>query len=122
MDNLDDHAGVMLWSTIQPGLAIICSCLPTFGPLISAFMITISYARSWYASVQGRLRLSYASRTQQNSEREQDDAPSNWIKIGEEQVHAPSQNWVQHDHSVTGSEFALGPVPKAPSTARSTSV
>ncbi|CAI6334340.1 unnamed protein product [Periconia digitata] len=29
-----DVGNVMLWSTIQLGLAIICACLPTFGPLL----------------------------------------------------------------------------------------
>ena len=30
---LVDFNRVALWSTIQLGLAIICSCLPTYGPV-----------------------------------------------------------------------------------------
>ncbi|KAK4161308.1 hypothetical protein QBC43DRAFT_323820 [Cladorrhinum sp. PSN259] len=43
----------MLWASIEMGVAILCSCLPTLGPLVSGNIISGTLSR-WYHSLRSR--------------------------------------------------------------------
>ncbi|KAI6081657.1 hypothetical protein F4821DRAFT_23082 [Hypoxylon rubiginosum] len=45
-----DFSRTFLWSTMQLGIAIICSCLPTYGPLISSLSRSLPSIRSLFTS------------------------------------------------------------------------
>ncbi|KAM4065404.1 hypothetical protein HRG_004277 [Hirsutella rhossiliensis] len=49
-----DFSPTMMWSTIQLGLAIICACLPTLGPLLPTISTPFEYIGSWTASLWSR--------------------------------------------------------------------
>ncbi|KAK8915434.1 Satratoxin biosynthesis SC1 cluster protein 4 [Metarhizium anisopliae] len=42
---------VMMWSTLQLGLAITCSCLPTLNPIFTGVIKSFVYLGSWTASL-----------------------------------------------------------------------
>lgn len=43
----------MNWSTIELGFAIVCACLPTYGPIVTAAALVPKLAISWYTSLLG---------------------------------------------------------------------
>lgn len=50
-----DLGEAMNWSTIELGFAIVCACLPTYGPLLTAAALFPKLASSWYTSLLGSL-------------------------------------------------------------------
>lgn len=49
--SLVDVANVMVWSTVQLGLAIICCCLPTCGPVFALGGSLVHRFKSLYSSL-----------------------------------------------------------------------
>lgn len=53
----------MNWTTIELASAIVCACLPTYGPTFnvkSALLITI---KSWYSNLVASVRLNKSSQS-----------------------------------------------------------
>ena len=48
----------MSWSTVELGTAIICACLPTYGPFVQVAVESLARIRTWSASKQTVLRAS----------------------------------------------------------------
>lgn len=48
-----DLGEAMNWSTIELGFAIVCACLPTYGPLLTAAALVPNLAKIWYTSLLG---------------------------------------------------------------------
>ncbi|KAI0117003.1 hypothetical protein F4814DRAFT_414852 [Daldinia grandis] len=99
-----DFGSIGLWSTIQLGLAIICSCLPTFGPLLSIL--------KQLRSVQSlreimKLRVSNSSGISRTSKTLSTERP--WAKIKGGQHNVTSRTWAEGNND--GSEVALEPIP-----------
>ncbi|KAI0554698.1 hypothetical protein F4679DRAFT_524598 [Xylaria curta] len=62
-----DFGGTYLWSSLQLGVAIITSCLPTFGPLLPLLAKPIPYIRSWYESLRSHRSAQSGTRNQVTS-------------------------------------------------------
>ena len=59
---------VLNWSTIELASAIICTCLPTYGPLITGDRSILASAKTWYASlISSRGGSSYGKSTVNSS-------------------------------------------------------
>ncbi|KAI9742338.1 MAG: hypothetical protein M1818_003871 [Claussenomyces sp. TS43310] len=52
---------LMVWTTIEVTFAIVCACLPTYGPLFSQLVIPSSL-KTWYASLISTFRTSQPSK------------------------------------------------------------
>ncbi|APA11193.1 hypothetical protein SS1G_11403 [Sclerotinia sclerotiorum 1980 UF-70] len=52
----------MDWTTVELASAILCACLPTYGPLLSGIDITSSTVKSWFSSLIGSKRNSQNSK------------------------------------------------------------
>ncbi|KAI0445142.1 hypothetical protein F4803DRAFT_509530 [Xylaria telfairii] len=69
----------LIWSTIQAGVAIVCSCIPTFGPLIANITKKLGYVTRLYGTYgpQGRRSRDLSSvpraKYQYSSSREEGD-------------------------------------------------
>ncbi|KAI8962289.1 hypothetical protein F5Y11DRAFT_323059 [Daldinia sp. FL1419] len=96
------------WSTIQLGLAIICSCLPTFGPLLPILSKPFPSMRSWYESF--KLRFSDSSGLNKASKASSSNNERPWAKIGGVNHDLTSRTWAEGENS-NGSEVALEPMP-----------
>lgn len=44
----------MNWSNIELAVAIVCACLPTYGPFLKRSPIIESYLKSWYTQFLSR--------------------------------------------------------------------
>ncbi|KAI1656745.1 hypothetical protein F4813DRAFT_124430 [Daldinia decipiens] len=98
-----DFGSIGLWSTIQLGLAIVCSCLPTFGPLLPIL--------KQLRSIQGlrellKLRLSNTSSFSRTSKVPGMERP--WARIKGAQHNVTSRTWAEGNND--GSEVALEPI------------
>lgn len=49
------------WSTIELAAAIVCACLPAYGPLLTSVPCLKSSVQRWYHSLRGSLRRSRPS-------------------------------------------------------------
>ncbi|KAI0844178.1 hypothetical protein F5Y00DRAFT_256200 [Daldinia vernicosa] len=96
-----------IWSTVQLGLAIVCSCLPTFGPLLPLLSKPFPSIRSWYESL--KQRFSTSSGLNKTSKASSADRP--WARIGGGQHNLTSRTWAEGENN-DGSEVALEPMPQ----------
>uniref|UniRef100_A0A8H7NCK8 Rhodopsin domain-containing protein n=1 Tax=Bionectria ochroleuca TaxID=29856 RepID=A0A8H7NCK8_BIOOC len=110
MANFDTAKG-MLWSTLQVGMAIVCACLPTFGPIFSGKSKFGSHAKSWYGSLRDK-------RTQNSGYKISDNQSSNgrpWAD-DENRFHASSRGgWRAQDdnaHETDSDHIPLDPLPQ----------
>ncbi|CAH0021167.1 unnamed protein product [Clonostachys rhizophaga] len=110
MANFDTAKG-MLWSTLQVGMAIVCACLPTFGPIFSGKSKFGSHAKSWYGSLRDK-------RTQNSGYKMSDNQSSNgrpWAD-DEYRFHASSRGgWRAQDdnaHETDSDHIPLDPLPQ----------
>ncbi|KAK5988694.1 Wortmanamides biosynthesis cluster C-like protein [Cladobotryum mycophilum] len=54
VDKNFNFSGIMMWSTLQMGIAITCACLPTLGPLLAVNTKVFLYLASWTTSLWSR--------------------------------------------------------------------
>lgn len=100
---------IYFWSTIQLGLAIVCGCLPTLGPLLRALSEWVSYLRELYSSI--RLYISPGSVvTQSPHTATPNDTNQPWVQAGEGRVNASSWTWAYRSDG-DESDYALQPIP-----------
>ena len=45
----------MYWTTIELGFAIICACLPTYGPLLEPMATSLERCKSWFTSLPNKM-------------------------------------------------------------------
>lgn len=96
---------------MQLGVAIIASCLPTFGPLLPLFPKPMSYLRAWYNSLR-----SNPSSSAEPGSRDQEANTNNrfgrssWIKVGNGRRGTSTQSW-SRDDDYDDSHYALDPIP-----------
>ncbi|KAI1468737.1 uncharacterized protein F4812DRAFT_424513 [Daldinia caldariorum] len=102
-----DFSFTFVWSTVQLGLAIICSCLPTFGPLLPILTKSFPSIQSWYASL--KMRISNSSGMNKSS-KASSSAERPWARIGGGQHDLTSRTWAEGEQN-DGSEVALEPMP-----------
>ncbi|KAI0533190.1 hypothetical protein GGR58DRAFT_487728 [Xylaria digitata] len=102
-----DFGATYLWSTLQLGVAIITSCLPTFGPLLPLFSKPIPYLRSWYASLRSRPSAA-GSRARSKASDVNSERP--WVRVGDNRLNAASQSWT-YGEELDGPAYVLHPVP-----------
>ncbi|KAI8949430.1 hypothetical protein F4801DRAFT_603257 [Xylaria longipes] len=102
-----DFGGTYLWSSLQLGVAIITSCLPTFGPLLPLLAKPIPYIRSWYESLRSRPSAQYRTRNQVISP----ISPGRpWAMDGGDGLGPTSQSWA-YGEEFDSPHYALHPVP-----------
>ncbi|KAF1995913.1 hypothetical protein P154DRAFT_623670 [Amniculicola lignicola CBS 123094] len=110
---------IMFWSTMQLGVALICSCLPTYGPLFSTtgpVAKTFKNLYSSFSSQKGQSSTSGASwkmpKTKRSGGSSRDDVERmSWQQIGNQSFslhHANSKSTSNDD------EYPM--VPTAPKT------
>ncbi|KAI1127422.1 hypothetical protein F5Y10DRAFT_292813 [Nemania abortiva] len=97
-----------VWSSLQCGLAIITSCLPTLGPLLPPWSIRLPSITGWYESI--RSCLSRASSSGRHNSLEITGSKSPWDMVGSDRLNATSQAWISGD-DFARSQYALLPVP-----------
>ncbi|KAI0435993.1 hypothetical protein F4803DRAFT_543659 [Xylaria telfairii] len=103
-----DFNHTYLWSTLQLGLAIVTSCLPTYGPLLPLFPQLYHYIRSYYRtlrhqSLAGRLSDRYKAQDASNQERP-------WIRVGNDRLDAASRSWAYGEDSNNSAQHPLQPM------------
>lgn len=54
---LVSFSNVILWSTLQGGMAITCACLPTLAPVLPMTVNSFSYIKTWILSIWSRLSV-----------------------------------------------------------------
>ncbi|KAI1121816.1 hypothetical protein F5Y10DRAFT_288007 [Nemania abortiva] len=108
-----NFGGTYLWSTSQLGVAIVTSCLPTFGPLLPLVSTPFPYIRSWYKSLRSQSSPVHPGPTNQLAHATDIDRP--WIRVGNGRMRAASHSWA-YDNEFDGPQYVLHPLP--PRTAR----
>lgn len=83
----------MIWSTIQQGVAIICCCLPAYGPMLRSIEKPISFLTNMYSSrgtkpSKGSSGSGNSASGVGKSSRRSDNA---WVKVGAVQESKSSQ-------------------------------
>ncbi|KAM3070297.1 hypothetical protein ACMFMG_010133 [Clarireedia jacksonii] len=68
----------MDWTTVELASAILCACLPTYGPLLSSTDITSSTIKSWFSALIGSMRSSQNSKATDSSSIGQSSSKSNY--------------------------------------------
>ncbi|KAI0454619.1 hypothetical protein F5B21DRAFT_524436 [Xylaria acuta] len=102
-----DFGGTYLWSSLQLGVAIITSCLPTFGPLLPLFTKPIPYIRSWYESLRSRPSAQSRTRNQVTSPISPERP---WVMDRGDSLRPTSQSWA-YSEEFDSQHYALHPVP-----------
>ncbi|KAI0096625.1 hypothetical protein GGR51DRAFT_567124 [Nemania sp. FL0031] len=103
-----NFGGTYLWSTLQLGVAIITSCLPTFGPLLPLLSTPIPYIRSWYRSLRSHPSVAKSRPSNQLTHPTNIDRP--WIQVGNGRPSSASHSWTYGDE-FDGPQYALHPLP-----------
>ncbi|KAI1816957.1 hypothetical protein GGS20DRAFT_535558 [Poronia punctata] len=103
-----DFRLAFIYSGLQLGLAIITSCLPTYGPLLIYCSRLVPTLRSWYSA------LSSSARGSRQIDRHKASRPPcverPWVGVGDDGLDATSQTWA-YGGNYTESQFALQPIP-----------
>ena len=116
--NAVQASSALLWSTIQLGLAIVCSCLPMMGPLLRTVDKLFVYLSSKFRFA--RSALSRSSRGKPNPESNGSDGFRRaheyaWARIEDHQ--APnSMGWAYGNHQ-SSNDHILQPLPSKGSSA-----
>jgi hypothetical protein len=96
-----------VWSTLQLGVAIITSCLPTFGALLQFIARPVPYIRSWYESLRSRPP---AAQSGDRYEASDTTSADRWMRAGDDRLSVISQAWAYgEDHGSL--QYALRPIP-----------
>ncbi|RWA07919.1 hypothetical protein EKO27_g7184 [Xylaria grammica] len=103
-----DFGATFVWSTLQLGVAIITSCLPTFGPLLIFFSKPIPYIRSWYESLRSRQSASHSGAQSKTTDAANGERP--WVQVGDDRLNVDLQSWASGE-DLDGPEYVLHPVP-----------
>ncbi|CAG9954668.1 unnamed protein product [Clonostachys rosea f. rosea IK726] len=98
-------AKTVLCSTLQLGMAIICGCVPTLGPL---FTSAGTRARSWYDSAITRHAAT-------SSSYKMTDGPTGldrpWANVGGSQYRNTTRSWAGREDESSNSMHHLDPLP-----------
>ncbi|CAH0004458.1 unnamed protein product [Clonostachys byssicola] len=98
-------AKTVLCSTLQLGMAIICGCVPTLGPL---FTSAGTRARSWYDSAITRHAAT-------SSSYKMTDGPTGldrpWANVGGSQYRNTTRSWAGREDESSDSMHHLDPLP-----------
>ncbi|KAI2783775.1 hypothetical protein F4815DRAFT_457872 [Daldinia loculata] len=101
-----DFSVLMLWGEIQSGVAILCACLPTLGPLFSDDSKAIRAIRNWYGlSVVNSTRTRGVSGNQARGPHPNMPV-HDWPEAEDPQA---SRSWIRVDESISDT-FPLKPV------------
>ncbi|KAI0427178.1 hypothetical protein F5Y09DRAFT_317024 [Xylaria sp. FL1042] len=103
-----DFGATYVWSTLQLGVAIITSCLPTFGPLLGFFARSIPYIRSWYGSLRSRPSPGGSSARKKAIGAANGERP--WARIGDARIDETSQSWA-YSEELDSPLYVLHPMP-----------
>ncbi len=87
-DNVsDDLENGMNWSNVELAVAILCACLPTYGPLLKQVACLQPSMQNWYGSFRDRVtRGSSAQSTLQKSANDNRSAYNRFEDDGEHQI------------------------------------
>ncbi|KAI0509532.1 hypothetical protein F5B22DRAFT_616627 [Xylaria bambusicola] len=96
-----------IWSTAQLGVAIITSCLPTFGPLLSFFAKPVPYIRSLYEALRSFSSINRSSARNKVMGAVGDEG--SWGRVADDRGTSP-QSWT-HAVDLDTTQFALHAVP-----------
>ncbi|KAI3324739.1 hypothetical protein HD806DRAFT_543373 [Xylariaceae sp. AK1471] len=104
-----DFGRTYVWSTLQLGIAIITSCLPTFGALLQVISKPVPYIRSWYESLRSRPSAAQSGDRYKASDAT-NSADRRWMRVGDDRFSVISQAWAYgEDHG--SSQYPLRPIP-----------
>ncbi|KAI0813691.1 hypothetical protein GGR55DRAFT_635539 [Xylaria sp. FL0064] len=103
-----DFGGTYVWSTLQLSVAIITSCLPTFGPLLGFFARPLPYIRSLYESL--RSTSSAARSSARNKAKDAADGERPWARVRDIRPDGVLQSWA-YNEELDGPLYVLHPVP-----------
>ncbi|VUC30842.1 unnamed protein product [Clonostachys rosea] len=88
-----DTPQTILWSTLQIGMAIICACLPTLGPLLHC---GAAHTKSWSGSVNiirsGSMKIS-------NSENLNSRDCAAWVEQNDHRFYGTGRTWSASGHN-----------------------
>ncbi|KAI0020233.1 hypothetical protein F4780DRAFT_792122 [Xylariomycetidae sp. FL0641] len=102
-----DYPNMVLWSTLQLGLANITSCLPTYGPLLPLFGKPFPLFRIWYASM--KQRFSSARSENWRSETLSARVGEPWHRLAEDRPGAATMT-TAYRYENGSLEFGLEPI------------
>ncbi|KAI3339452.1 hypothetical protein F4824DRAFT_455467 [Ustulina deusta] len=102
-----DFGATFVWSTLQLGVAIITSCLPTFGPFLLFFSRPIPYIRRWYESLRSRPSASSSARNRATAATNHQRP---WVRVRDDRLDGISQSW-DYGEELDSSQYALHPIP-----------
>ncbi|KAK6949362.1 hypothetical protein Daesc_009437 [Daldinia eschscholtzii] len=103
---------LMLWGEIQSGLAIVCACLPTLGPLFQSTPKARKVVRSWFGLPSMHSTKSRVVSGQQAKTSDTSKPARSWPQA--EEQHYPhytraSGSWIRVDENASDT-FPLKPI------------
>ncbi|RYC61653.1 hypothetical protein CHU98_g4561 [Xylaria longipes] len=82
---------VYFWSDLQLGLAILTSCLPTFGPLLPFLRRPVASVRDWYGSPNTQSSLLRPRRRYKVPDVTGAESP--WVTVGDGRFDSTMRSW-----------------------------
>lgn len=61
-----NNVGDAVWATIENGFALICACMPTYGPLLSKAQTMLLSTSTWYSSLLSSTRTGSGTHAKPN--------------------------------------------------------
>ncbi|KAI1740711.1 hypothetical protein F4680DRAFT_417575 [Xylaria scruposa] len=99
-----DFGYTYTWSSLQLGLAIITSCLPTYGPLLPLFPRLYHYIGSYYKTLWYHSAIARSQHQHQVQDASHLERP--WIRVGDGRLDATSRSWAYGNNS-NNTQYAL---------------
>ncbi|KAI0021285.1 hypothetical protein F4780DRAFT_297052 [Xylariomycetidae sp. FL0641] len=103
-----DFAFCLVWATLELGLAIVCSCLPFYGPLVSAITKPMPYIRSWYSSLKSNPATGQSSGSRGEVRHTSEDRA--YLNLGDNHDGTTTQTWTSYKKS-SAEDHEMGTVP-----------
>jgi hypothetical protein len=92
-----------VWATVQMGMAILCSCMPTYGPLLPVLAKPFKWVFGSVTTRMGRSRNTTMNRYGKDS----DGRP--WIRVEGPQPNISANSW-SHRNVSSEEEVQLQPM------------
>ncbi|KAI0404732.1 hypothetical protein F4802DRAFT_566097 [Xylaria palmicola] len=105
-ENLD-FGRTFFWSTLQLGLAIVTSCLPTYGPLMVLLPRPYHCLCKCFKTPRGRSAIGGSQDGYKAHHERSPERP--WIRVGDGRADGTTESWVYGGRNYSG-QYALQPV------------
>ncbi|KAI1166228.1 hypothetical protein F5B18DRAFT_649004 [Nemania serpens] len=102
-----DFGRTYFWSTLQLGLAIVTSCLPTYGPLLPLFPWLYHSISDYYKTLRHHSSTTRSQGQYMIPDASNPERP--WIRVGDDRLDATSRSWAYGGNN-NSAQYALQPM------------